>query len=80
MGDNLLVKFSAKMERLLFIGVVLCLSSFVHLSHGQKELDTTQELYSIEGKVHPPDGVSGKSWYTQTRIMANGGEFLGFLR
>lgn len=42
------------------------------------------ELHSIEGKVYPPDSLPGSgnvgNWQIQTRILANGGEYLGFLR
>ncbi|KAK6640764.1 hypothetical protein RUM44_012461 [Polyplax serrata] len=47
-------------------------------------LQPNSELYSIEGKVYPPDNLisSGNlgNWQIQTRIMGNGGEFRGFLR
>lgn len=42
------------------------------------------EVHSIEGKVFPPDTLVGTSftgnWQLRTRILANGGEFVGFLK
>lgn len=47
-------------------------------------LQPPTELYSIEGKVYPPDSIMSngqvENWQLQTRIMGNGGEFRGFLR
>lgn len=42
------------------------------------------DLYTIEGKVFPPDNLVGAgpvgNWQIHTRVIANGGEYLGFLR
>lgn len=47
-------------------------------------INPNPELYTIEGKVFPPDNLVGVgsigNWQIQTRVLANGGEYLGFLR
>ena len=49
-----------------------------------ESLQPSTELYSIEGKVYPPDPILSnglvEDWQIQTRIMGNGGEYRGFLR
>lgn len=63
------------------ICVVLSLHLFHCLGHAQRDLEPNQDVYTIEGRVFPPEGpISANSWYSQTRILANGGEFVGMLR
>ncbi|KAF4528571.1 hypothetical protein B566_EDAN015718 [Ephemera danica] len=38
------------------------------------------DLYKVEGRVYPPDAnVDIRNWQVETRVMVNGGEFVGFL-
>jgi hypothetical protein len=41
--------------------------------------DVTTEVYSVEGKVFPPDSYTG-NWQVATRVLVNGGDFVGFLK
>lgn len=64
---------------------VICVVFNLHLLHcltyAQRDVEPNQDVYTIEGRVFPPDGpISASSWYSQTRILANGGEFVGILR
>ena len=63
---------------------VLCLVlNFLQLTlvtFAQRDLEPNLDVYTIEGRVFPPDGASSSSWYSQTRILANGGEYIGYLR
>lgn len=43
------------------------------------DADMFSEQHTIEGKVIPPD-VATPEWLTSTKIIVNGGEYLGFLR
>ncbi|XP_034233980.1 ER membrane protein complex subunit 7 [Thrips palmi] len=63
----------------------ICVVLNLHLLHcltfAQRDLEPNQDVYTIEGRVFPPDGpISANSWYSQTRILANGGEFVGILK
>jgi len=41
---------------------------------------TTSTVFNIEGKIVAPDGVSfGKNWQQETKILANYGEYIGFV-
>lgn len=60
--------------------VLLNLLQLTLVTFAQRDLEPNQEGYTIEGRVFPPDGASSSSWYTQTRILANGGEYIGILR
>lgn len=46
----------------------------------QRDLEPNQDVYTIEGRVFPPDGIATNNWYSQTRILANGGDYIGILR
>ena len=74
---------SINAERMKSYQVVCLLLNLLQLSRvtfAQKGLDPNQDVYTIEGRVFPPEGISSSSWYSQTRILANGGEFVGVLR
>ncbi|KAE8751414.1 hypothetical protein FOCC_FOCC001988 [Frankliniella occidentalis] len=59
---------------------VLNILILVCLTFAQRDVEPNQDVYTIEGRVFPPDGPISNSWYSQTRILANGGEFIGILR
>jgi hypothetical protein len=61
-----------------FIFVVILLG----LSHTvQSEVDeVTTEIYSVEGKVFPPESYVTSNWHVATRVLVNGGDFVGFLK
>jgi hypothetical protein len=42
--------------------------------------DVTTEVYSVEGKVFPPDSHVTSNWQVATRVLVNGGDFVGFLK
>jgi hypothetical protein len=44
------------------------------------EEEEYQDLYSVEGRVFPLDIDSPKNWQSETKILVNGGEYLGFLK
>ena len=58
--------------------------SFLSLVVAQlEEVDKTSSLksvYSVEGRVTAPDADSSESFYQNTRVIVNYGEFLGFIR
>lgn len=61
-----------------FIAVVILL----WLAHTvRSELDdVATEVYSVEGKVFPPDSYGTSNWQVSTRVLVNGGDFVGFLK
>lgn len=42
--------------------------------------EVTTELYSVEGRVFPPDSHVTSNWQASTRVFMNGGDYLGFLK
>lgn len=62
------------------------LSSFVLLFsivHCDELASTNSDLYTVEGKVFPPDSFAQGplgNWQIHTRVLANGGEYVGFLK
>ncbi|XP_064481933.1 endoplasmic reticulum membrane protein complex subunit 7-like [Ornithodoros turicata] len=58
----------------LFICIVLC--TFIGICNAG---EISYERQAIDGKVIPPD-VATPEWLTSTKILVNGGEYLGFLR
>lgn len=47
---------------------------------GESDEDVSTDLYMIEGKVFPWENGATPEWQLMTHVMANGGEFYGFLR
>jgi hypothetical protein len=42
--------------------------------------DVTTDVYSVEGKIFPPDSHVTSNWQVATRVLVNGGDFVGFLK
>uniref|UniRef100_T1JN94 Uncharacterized protein n=1 Tax=Strigamia maritima TaxID=126957 RepID=T1JN94_STRMM len=59
---------------LIYIYFVLC------SANGDRDEESTHDLYRIEGKVFPTESLSVNDELSQTRILVNGGENLAFLR
>ncbi|CAD6207342.1 GSCOCG00010179001-RA-CDS [Cotesia congregata] len=65
-----------------FINKSICLLFiFVNINciFAESDEDLSNDLYVIEGKVFPWDG-SPNGWQLMTHVMANGGEYYGYLR
>lgn len=58
---------------------LLC-SAFCDNIIGEDDGGGAGSLYTIEGKVYPPDLGSSENWQLGTVVTVNGGEFKGFLR
>jgi hypothetical protein len=64
---------------LLNFTFIVILLGFAHVV--QSEVDeVTTEIYSVEGKVFPPDSYVTNNWQISTRVLVNGGDFVGFLK
>ncbi|KAF7997847.1 hypothetical protein HCN44_009245 [Aphidius gifuensis] len=57
--------------------VISCITNVISLENDD---DPSSDLYMIEGKVFPWKNSGDSSWQTMTHVMANGGEYYGFLR
>ncbi|XP_066999811.2 ER membrane protein complex subunit 7 homolog [Anabrus simplex] len=73
------VGFRSVLSNSLFIAV-FCSVIDATLSQIDGETISTAELYSIEGKVYPPDSHVLLNWQALTRVLVNGGEHIGFLK
>lgn len=61
--------------------VIFCSTCWFGSTFSQLDLEPyNAELYTVEGKVYPPDSQILNNWQSLTRIIVNGGEFLGFLK
>lgn len=68
-----------RVNTLLDFTVIVFVLGFAHAV--QSEVDeVTTELYSVEGKVFPPDSHVTSNWQVSTRVFMNGGDFVGFLK
>ncbi|XP_071443561.1 ER membrane protein complex subunit 7 homolog isoform X1 [Hetaerina americana] len=65
-----------------FITKVLLIFFFnvVDVVFSEMEDEATRELYIIEGKVTLPDSYLSNNWQSLTRILVNGGDYLGYLK
>lgn len=64
------------------VAVLNLVSSMFILCLGQccaEQIDTVASTFRIEGKVEVLS-ARDKEWMTNTRILVDGGEYLGFLR
>lgn len=52
---------------------VLCLVSLVSSQVLDSELDEDNGLYTIEGKVYPPEIDNNNNWQEETSIQINSG-------
>ena len=50
-----------------------------HISHAEKEDAGNSQRARIDGKVSVPF-TSNMDWVSSTRILVDGGEYLGFLK
>jgi hypothetical protein len=39
-----------------------------------------EELYAVEGRVLAPEDEFAANWQRDTRVLLNGGEYIGFLK
>ncbi|XP_011494637.1 PREDICTED: ER membrane protein complex subunit 7 [Ceratosolen solmsi marchali] len=61
------------------LAIFLVISSFSN-SLAENEDDVSTDLYVIEGKVFSWENAGNTPWQLMTHVMANGGEYYGFLR
>ncbi|CAB3372678.1 Hypothetical predicted protein [Cloeon dipterum] len=60
--------------------VVLVLLSLAAFSQAEGVVDNEESLYVVEGRIYSAEGENSNSWQRETRILVNGGEYLGFLK
>jgi len=64
---------------LLSFPLIVILLGCAHVVHSDVD-EVTTEIYSVEGKVFPPDSYATSNWQASTRVLMNGGDFVGFLK
>jgi hypothetical protein len=64
---------------LLHFTVIVFVLGFAHAVQSEGD-EITTELYSVEGRVFPPDSHVTSNWQVSTRVYMNGGDFVGFLK
>ena len=64
---------------LLHFTVIVFVIGFAHAVQSEGD-EVTTELYSVEGRVFPPESHITNNWQVSTRVFMNGGDFLGFLK
>ena len=64
---------------LLYFTVIVFVLGFAHAVQSEGD-EITTELYSVEGRVFPPDSHVTSNWQVSTRVYMNGGDFVGFLK
>lgn len=67
------------LQRNVFIYLNVILLSLVHIVFSELD-EATTEIYTVEGKVFPPDSYVTSNWQSMTRILVNGGDYIGFLK
>ncbi|XP_063982366.1 ER membrane protein complex subunit 7 [Diachasmimorpha longicaudata] len=60
--------------------LIVLLGSLCNLVIAEGDEDSSTDLYVIEGKVFPWEHAGATTWQIMTHVMANGGEYYGFLR
>lgn len=68
-----------RVETLLHFTVFVFVLGFAHAVQSEGD-EITTELYSVEGRVFPPDSHVSSNWQVSTRVYMNGGDFVGFLK
>jgi hypothetical protein len=58
---------------------VVILLGLVHNVRSELD-DVTTDVYTVEGKVYLPDSHDIINWQVATRVLVNGGDFVGFLK
>ncbi|XP_018320203.1 ER membrane protein complex subunit 7 homolog [Agrilus planipennis] len=69
-------------KELLLVPLLLpiFINSIIATNESNEEIEI-HRLYTIEGKVYPPDVLfSRPNWQANTRIIVNGGEYIGFVK
>lgn len=69
----------ARVHALLHFIVIVFVLGFVHVVQSEGD-EVATELYSVEGRVFPPESHITSNWQVSTRIFMNGGDFVGFLK
>lgn len=64
---------------LLRFTVILFVLGFAHAVQSERD-EVTTELYSVEGRVFPPESHVTSNWQVSTTVLMNGGDFVGFLK
>lgn len=64
---------------LLNFTLIVVLLGFVNVVQSEV-YEVTTEIFSVEGKVFPPDANVASNWQVSTRVLVNGGDFVGFLK
>jgi len=62
---------------------VIFLFLTLSISNASEISNVGSDLYNIEGRVFAPENFAQAplgNWQANTRIMVNGGEYLGFLK
>ncbi|XP_069702303.1 ER membrane protein complex subunit 7 homolog [Periplaneta americana] len=70
--------FMLKLTALFNISLIF-LSIFIHTAYSEVD-EVTADVYSVEGKIFPPDSYVTSNWQSLTRVLVNGGDFIGFLK
>ncbi|KAF4528602.1 hypothetical protein B566_EDAN009206 [Ephemera danica] len=66
--------------KILVSCLVFCTFAIIEIVSEPVLEDDSEDLYSVEGKVFPPEFDSSISWQSETKIYVNGGEYLGFIK
>ena len=69
-----------EIQKILFTCLALILVNLNSAFSVEIEEDSSSDLYVIEGKVFPWENAANPGWQLMTHVMANGGEYYGFLR
>ena len=67
------------LQRNQFIYLSVIFLSLVHIALSEFD-EATTEIYTVEGKVFPPDAYATSNWQSVTRVLVNGGDYIGFLK
>lgn len=60
--------------------LILSTLSLLALGHCDLAVNDDSSLYVVEGRVYPVEGDTSNLWQRDTRVLVNGGEFIGFLK
>jgi hypothetical protein len=64
------------------MNLMLILATLSLLALGQCDLAVIEDssLYVVEGRIYPIEGDNSNTWQKDSRVLVNGGEFVGFLK
>lgn len=79
MQENTEMKFSYGLNNFIRICALLCGSFFIPGVSSDGEENSGNQKYKIDGKVAVPF-TNDQEWLTSTRILVDGGEYIGFLK